>query len=110
MPFEDFARPISVAVKVALDFLTQTWALELAPRGIRVVSVAPGMTDTPVMLNAGFSPEQIEAARTEFSQRIPLGRIGAPDEVALWIVSLARPEASYVTGAVLRVDGGAAVT
>jgi NAD(P)-dependent dehydrogenase (short-subunit alcohol dehydrogenase family) len=91
---------------VALDFLTHTWAVELAPRGIRVVSVAPGVTATPVLSHAGFSDEQMAAAGKELRARIPLGRIARPEEIAWWIVNAARPEASYLTGAVIRVDGG----
>ncbi|WP_242890676.1 SDR family NAD(P)-dependent oxidoreductase [Actinomadura litoris] len=94
------------AGKVALDFMTHTWAVELAPRGIRVVSVAPGATRTPVLEHAGLSPEQVQAVGEELVQHIPLARIAEPEEVAWWIVAAARPEAGYVTGSVIRVDGG----
>lgn len=94
------------ATKVALDFLTHTWAVELAPRGIRVLSVAPGITATPVLSHAGFSDEQIASAGKELRARIPLGRIAQPEEIAWWIVNATRPEAAYLTGTVIRVDGG----
>jgi NAD(P)-dependent dehydrogenase (short-subunit alcohol dehydrogenase family) len=94
------------STKVALDFLTATWAVELAPRGIRVVSVAPGITATPVLTHAGFSADEIAAAGKELRTRIPLGRIAQPEEIAWWIVNVARPEASYLNGTVVRVDGG----
>lgn len=94
------------STKVALDFLTYTWAIELAPRGIRVVSVAPGVTETPVLVHAGFTPEQIAASGKELTARVPLGRRAQPEEIAWWIVNVARPEASYLTGSVIRVDGG----
>ncbi|MGO4747769.1 SDR family NAD(P)-dependent oxidoreductase [Streptomyces sp. 2MCAF27] len=94
------------ATKVALDFLTHTWAVELAPRGIRVLSVAPGITATPVLSHAGFSDEQIASAGKELRARIPLGRIAQPQEIAWWIVNATRPEAAYLTGTVIRVDGG----
>ncbi len=93
--------------KVALDFLTRTWAVELAPRGIRVVSIAPGVTDTPVLRHAGL-PEEVLAAKRSF-ERIPLGRQAQPEEIAWWVVNVTRPEAGYLTGAVLRVDGGISV-
>ncbi|HEX6524142.1 MAG TPA: SDR family oxidoreductase [Streptosporangiaceae bacterium] len=96
------------STKVALDFLTYTWSIELGPRGIRVVGVAPGPTDTPVLLNSGLSPEQIAAKRKV--DRIPLSRRAQPEEIAWWIVSVTRPEASYMTGAVLRIDGGVSVS
>jgi C-7 ketoreductase len=94
------------STKVALDFLTYTWAAELAERGIRVVSVAPGITATPVLAHAGFSADRIAAEAPRAIERIPLGRIADPAEIAWWIVAMARPEASYLTGQVLRVDGG----
>ncbi|AXK36489.1 SDR family NAD(P)-dependent oxidoreductase [Streptomyces armeniacus] len=97
------------ATKVGLDFLTHTWARELAPSGIRVVSVAPGPTETPVLLHAGYTPQQVEARRSTSGKAIPLGRMGTPDEIAWWIVNAARPEAAYLTGAVIRVDGGTSI-
>ncbi|MEV4806939.1 SDR family oxidoreductase [Nonomuraea sp. NPDC049421] len=97
------------STKVALDFLTATWAVELAPKGIRVVSVAPGITATPVLAHAGYTQEQIAAAGASLTGRIPLGRIARPAEIAWWIVNVARPEAAYLTGTVIRVDGGLSV-
>ncbi|MFF1922684.1 SDR family NAD(P)-dependent oxidoreductase [Streptomyces sp. NPDC058221] len=94
------------STKVALDFLTHTWAVEVAHRGIRVLSVAPGITATPVLRHAGLPDEQIAAAGRELRARIPLGRIAQPDEIAWWILNASRPEASYLTGTVIRVDGG----
>ena len=94
------------ATKVALDFLTYTWAAELGPHGIRVVSVAPGSTKTAILLHAGLGEEEIEANFRQSVARIPLRRRADPDEIAWWIVNVTRPEASYVTGTVIRVDGG----
>ncbi|MCW2916170.1 MAG: ketoreductase [Actinomycetia bacterium] len=94
------------STKVALDFLTHTWAVELAHRGIRVVSVAPGITATPVLSHAGFSDEQIAVAGKELRARIPLGRVAQPEEISWWIVNAVRPEAGYLTGTIVRVDGG----
>ncbi|RKN03531.1 SDR family oxidoreductase [Streptomyces radicis] len=94
------------STKVALDFLTHTWAVELAGRGIRVVSVAPGVTLTPVLSHAGFTDELIAEAAEAYRARIPLGRLAQPDEIAWWVVNVARPEAGYLTGEVIRVDGG----
>ncbi|MFI0355676.1 SDR family NAD(P)-dependent oxidoreductase [Actinomadura sp. 9N407] len=94
------------STKVALDFLTRTWAVELAQRGIRVVSVAPGVTETPVMTHAGFTDEQLAEMGQGFRDRIPLGRLARPEEIAWWIVNVARPEAGYLNGTVVRVDGG----
>jgi meso-butanediol dehydrogenase/(S,S)-butanediol dehydrogenase/diacetyl reductase len=97
------------ATKVALDFLTHTWAVELGTQGIRVVSVAPGPTDTEVLLHAGVSHGELAEKRRRNAERIPLGRQGTPEEIAWWIVTAARPGAFFMTGTVLRVDGGLGV-
>lgn len=97
------------AAKAALDSLTRSWALELAPRGVRVVAVAPGAIATPIAVNQGWSPEKMAEVRKWQLEHTPLGRVGEPDEVAWAIVQLASAEAGFVTGVVLPVDGGAVV-
>lgn len=94
--------------KVGLDFLTRTWAVELAPRGIRVISIAPGVTETPMLDNPKLTPEEIEQKRK--NRRIPIGRTAKPEEIAWWVVTATKPAASYMTGAVVRVDGGVSIT
>jgi len=92
------------ASKGGLVALTRAAALELAPDGIRVNAILPGAVDTP-MLRAGaarFGDDGV--ART--AARIPLGRVGDPAEVAKAILFLAGPDAGYVTGTTLAVDGG----
>ncbi|MET7847330.1 SDR family oxidoreductase [Streptomyces avermitilis] len=98
------------ATKTALELLTRSWAVELAPRGIRVSAVAPGAIATPIGRHSGFTPEQSAAIREWQLAHTPLGRIGRPEEVAWAITRLAAPEASFVTGVVLPVDGGAVLT
>jgi NAD(P)-dependent dehydrogenase (short-subunit alcohol dehydrogenase family) len=100
---------VYAASKAALDTLTRSWAVELAPRGVRVVAVAPGAIATPIAVNQGWSPEKIAAVREWQIAHTPLGRVGTPDEVAWAIVQLASTEAGFVTGVVLPVDGGALV-
>jgi glucose 1-dehydrogenase len=85
------------AAKAALGMLTRALALELAPDGIRVNSVAPGAIAT----------ERNEEAN-ELAPEIPLGRPGTPEEVAAVVSFLVRPEASYVSGASILVDGAMA--
>jgi NAD(P)-dependent dehydrogenase (short-subunit alcohol dehydrogenase family) len=94
------------ASKAALEHLTRCWARELAARSIRVNAVAPGPTETPILLRTGLSASTIETIKQTESKSIPLGRRGVPEEVASWIVSLADPEATWITGQVITVDGG----
>jgi NAD(P)-dependent dehydrogenase (short-subunit alcohol dehydrogenase family) len=100
---------VYAATKVALELLTRSWAVELAPRGIRVVAVAPGAIDTPIGEHQGLSPERMTAIREWQLTHTPLRRIGRPEEVAWAITQLASPQASFITGVVLPVDGGAVV-
>lgn len=97
------------AGKAALEVLTRSWAVELAPLGIRVAAVAPGAIDTPIGDHAGHTPEQQAAIRAWQLDHTPLGRIGRPEEVAWAIARLASPRASFITGVILPVDGGAVV-
>jgi len=90
------------ASKWALRGLTKSLAYELGVSGIRVNSVHPGGVDTPMGNARGLPPEQLNAAFA----RVPLQRIGQPNEIANASLFLASDEASYVTGAELAVDGG----
>ena len=92
------------AAKAGLAMLTKVMALELAPLGITVNAVAPGHIATPMTGNAG-----VDVASVSLPQ-IPVGRPGDPREVAALVVALSAPEASYVTGASLIVDGGLLLT
>jgi NAD(P)-dependent dehydrogenase (short-subunit alcohol dehydrogenase family) len=96
-------QSVYAMTKSALDYLTRTLAGELAPLGVRVNSIAPGPIDTPI--HATWADDLDEAYRWLGGQ-VPLGRIGSPEEVALWILLLLSPAASFLTGAVIPLDGG----
>lgn len=98
------------AAKAGLDYLTRTWAMELGRHGIRVVGLAPGAIETGVHLRMAQTEEQHQKFVNWLLPRIPLGRVGEPEEIARWIVHLAHPDAAYLTGVVLPVDGGLSVT
>ncbi|GAA4524087.1 SDR family oxidoreductase [Amycolatopsis samaneae] len=90
------------ATKAAVEALTRSAALELAPHGIRVNAVAPGPVLTP--MTAGFAADT--AAREAWEARIPLGSIASVSDVVPSVVFLASPGARHITGASLQVDGG----
>ncbi|MFB7664291.1 SDR family NAD(P)-dependent oxidoreductase [Kitasatospora sp. NPDC056138] len=100
---------VYAATKSALELLTRSWAVELAPRGVRVVAVAPGAVETPIGEHSGRTPEQSARIRDWQVAHTPLGRLGRPEEVAWAITQLAAPQGSFVTGVVFPVDGGAVV-
>lgn len=89
------------ATKAAVDTLTVGLAKELAPEGIRVNAVAPGTVWTDIHADMGDPDRPARVAG-----RIPMGRAGQPEEIAGAVAWLLSPEASYTTGAILRVSGG----
>jgi NAD(P)-dependent dehydrogenase (short-subunit alcohol dehydrogenase family) len=94
------------ASKGALISLTRSLAVELAPRGVRVNCVCPGWIDTPFNEPYWNSQADPERAVAELVSRIPAGRQGQPADVAGMIVHLLGPQAAYVTGQSIIVDGG----
>ena len=90
------------ATKAAVRAFARTWAIELAPRNIRVNVVAPGPTDTAMMADVS------DEVRETLTKQIPLGCMARADEVASAALFLASDQSSFITGAELPVDGGMA--
>jgi len=91
------------ASKAAVEGMTRALAVELSPRGIRVNCIAPGFIETPMSARAlAQDPDR----KRRVLERTPLGRLGRPEEVGYAAVFLASDAASYITGAILTVDGG----
>lgn len=96
----NFGQTNYVATKAGVIGMTKVWARELGKHGIRVNAVAPGFTATEILSSMPQKVIDMMIART------PLGRYGEPSDIANAYLFLASDEASFVTGAVLRVDGG----
>jgi NAD(P)-dependent dehydrogenase (short-subunit alcohol dehydrogenase family) len=108
----DRAQPgmaIYAASKGAQLSLMRTLAVELAPRAIRVNAVSPGPVDTPMVTKLGLPDDVLSGFKASFTDRIPVGRFGTAEEIGNAVAFLASPEASYINGTNLIVDGGIAI-
>ncbi|MDA3626160.1 SDR family oxidoreductase [Saccharopolyspora sp. WRP15-2] len=99
------------ASKAAVLALTRTFAYALAPRGIRVNAVCPGVTRTPMLDGifddlSSMTGEPVDTLRAEYLRRVPLGRLGAPEEIARTVVHLLSEDAGYITGQSVNICGG----
>lgn len=94
------------ATKSAMEQLTRSWALEVAAEGVRVNAIAPGPTTTDVLVAAGLAPEAVNSMLAYERGRIPTGRLADPQDIVEWILRVADPAVTQVTGQVITIDGG----
>ncbi len=101
--YGNFGQTNYAASKFGVIGFTKTWSRELGPKGVRVNAVAPGFVSTPIL---DTIPAKVIA---EMEHRVPLHRLGRPEEIANVYAFLASDEASYINGAVIEVSGGMSV-
>jgi NAD(P)-dependent dehydrogenase (short-subunit alcohol dehydrogenase family) len=100
------ASSVYAASKAALISLAKTLSAELIERGVRVNVVSPGPVTTPLYGKLGMPAEQLGVVAAGIQQQIPLKRFGTPDEVAAAVLFMASPQAAFIIGTELIVDGG----
>lgn len=99
------AFSIYAATKAAIRSFGRTWATELVARGIRVNTVIPGPIETPGL--AGLAPSgQAQQLLDGEASKVPMGRVGRPEELAAAVLFLASDQSSFITGTEMFVDGG----
>ncbi len=101
--YGNFGQTNYAATKFGVIGFTKTWSRELGPKGVRVNAVAPGFISTPMV---AAMPEKI---LQDLQAKVPLKRLGRPEEIANVYAFLASDEASYINGAVIEVSGGMSV-
>jgi 3-oxoacyl-[acyl-carrier protein] reductase len=101
--YGNFGQTNYAATKFGVIGFTKTWSRELGPKGVRVNAVAPGFIATPILASV---PDSV---LKEMEHRVPLKRLGQPEEIANVYAFLASDEASYINGAVIEVSGGMTV-
>ncbi len=101
--FGNFGQTNYAASKFGVIGMVKTWARELGKKGIRANAVCPGFVETPIL--ASIPEKVLESMR----ERVPMGRLGKPEDIANTYAFLASDEASYINGAVIEVSGGATI-
>jgi NAD(P)-dependent dehydrogenase (short-subunit alcohol dehydrogenase family) len=95
-----------VSAKHGLVNLTRSMAMELAPRGVRVIALCPGTMDSELMQDCAEASGNPEAYFQSFRAYTPLGRLATTQEIAQFLMCLASPAAAFMTGAAVAIDGG----
>ena len=98
--YGNFGQTNYAATKAGVIGFTKTWARELGPKGVRVNAVCPGFVMTPILDTVP------DAVKQKMIEKVPLGRLGRPEEIAAVYAFLASDDSSYMNGAVLEVSGG----
>ena len=96
------------ATKAAVRSFARSWTMDLKDRNIRVNAVSPGPIDTPIFNTLGATEKEVTDIKEGFASHVPLGRIGASEDIANAVLFLASTDSSFVTGTELFVDGGMA--
>jgi NAD(P)-dependent dehydrogenase (short-subunit alcohol dehydrogenase family) len=94
------------ATKAAVRSLARSFSAELLPRGIRVNTISPGATFTPIFGRLGLSAAELDATAAGLLKTIPIGRFATADDIAAGVAYLGSADAAYVVGAELTIDGG----
>jgi 3-oxoacyl-[acyl-carrier protein] reductase len=98
--YGNFGQSNYAATKGGVIAMTQTWAIEMGPKGVRVNAIAPGFTMTPMLETV---PQKV---LDDISSKTPLRRLGTPEDIANAYLFLASDESSFITGQVIEVSGG----
>jgi 3-oxoacyl-[acyl-carrier protein] reductase len=101
--YGNFGQTNYAATKFGVIGMVKTWARELGRKGIRANAVCPGFIETPILASMPIKIKQM------MEERVPMGRLGKPEEIAATYAWLASSEASYINGAVIEVSGGATI-
>ena len=99
---------VYAATKAAVRSLARTLSAELAPRGVRVNTISPGLVETPIYGKLGLPPEAVQAWAGQLLAKVPAARFGQAEEVARAVLFLASDDSSYMMGENLLFDGGMA--
>lgn len=107
-------RPVAgtavyAAAKAGVEGFTRAMALELGPAGVRVNCVAPSLVRSDIWISAGMTPARYEQMLAERGAEYPLGRVGEPQDIANLVAFIISPQAAWITGAVIPVDGGSSI-